>query len=158
MNFERQVSRLLHDEHQASVALLGRLEQALVRAADAEQRTLAAPLVRQLELETAHHFDFEEHELFPRMAAAGDAELAALLTEEHESIREVAGELLPLARALAAGELAGGDRPAFRRLALELVERMVAHIQKETMGLLPLIDDLLDDTADRELAFAYAAS
>jgi hypothetical protein len=33
----------------------------------------------------------------------------------------------------------------------------VAHIQKETMALLPMLDDLLDDDSDRELAFAYAA-
>lgn len=35
---------------------------------------------------------------------------------------------------------------------------MVAHIQKETMGLLPMIEDLLDDDTDRELALAYADS
>jgi hypothetical protein len=39
-----------------------------------------------------------------------------------------------------------------------MVERQVAHIQKETMALLPLLDDLLDDELDRELAFAYASS
>jgi hypothetical protein len=39
-----------------------------------------------------------------------------------------------------------------------MVERQVAHIQKETMALLPLLEDLLDDDADRELSFAYAAA
>ena len=34
---------------------------------------------------------------------------------------------------------------------------MVAHIQKETMALLPLLDDLLDEDSDRELSFAYSA-
>jgi hypothetical protein len=42
-------------------------------------------------------------------------------------------------------------------LAGELVERQVAHIQKETMALLPMLDDLLDDETDRQLAFTYAA-
>ena len=37
-----------------------------------------------------------------------------------------------------------------------IVERQVAHIQKESMALLPLLDDLLDEDDDRELAFAYA--
>ena len=46
---------------------------------------------------------------------------------------------------------------SFRRGALEIVERQVAHIQKETMALLPMLDDLLDEETDRELAFAYAS-
>jgi hypothetical protein len=37
------------------------------------------------------------------------------------------------------------------------VERQVSHIQKETMALLPLLDDLLDEETDRRLAFEYAA-
>ena len=34
--------------------------------------------------------------------------------------------------------------------------REVAHIQKETMALLPMLDDFLDEESDRALAFAYA--
>ena len=46
----------------------------------------------------------------------------------------------------------------FRRLALELVERQVAHIQKESMALLPMLDDLLDDETDRALSFACTSA
>jgi hemerythrin-like domain-containing protein len=158
MTFARQVSQALDDEHRASLELAGRLERALARAADAELSTLAGALARQLEHEIGRHFGFEEDELFPRMAEAGDGDLAALLKDEHESLRAVAAELQPLARAAAAGGLGVGDRAAFQRLALEWVERLVAHIQKETMALLPLLEDLLDDEADRTLAFAYASA
>jgi hemerythrin-like domain-containing protein len=157
MPFDSQVAQTLDHEHRSNLDLLGRVERALARDAEAELRVLVGPLVRCLEHEIAHHFGFEEEALFPRMAEAGDAELAALLSEEHDSIRAVAGELLPLARGAAVGTLDADGHAAFRRLALELVERMVAHIQKETMALLPLLDDLLDDSADRELSFAYAA-
>jgi hemerythrin-like domain-containing protein len=160
MNFARQVARTLDDEHRANLELLGRLERTLARrdeAARHEMRALGGALRRQLDEEIGRHFGFEEEQLFPRMAEAGDGGLAALLTEEHDSLREVAAELGPLARALAADTLGDGDRAAFRRLAAEWIERMVAHIQKETMALLPLLDDLLDDDADRELALAYAA-
>jgi len=44
-----------------------------------------------------------------------------------------------------------------KRHALEMIERQVAHIQKETMALLPMLDDVLDDDDDRALAFACAA-
>lgn len=158
MNFARQVSQKLDEEHREHLELLGRVERGVLRGADAELPALAGPLVRQLEQEVGHHFGFEEEQLFPRMSEAGDGDLAELLAEEHESIRAVAAELLPLARAAAGSGLDPAQWPAFRRLALELVERMVAHIQKETMALLPLIDDLLDEDIDRELTFTYASA
>lgn len=156
MSFSRQVAQALDDEHRANLDLLGRAERAFARAADPEVPALASRLVRHLEHEVDRHFGFEEEQLFPRMAEAGDGDLAALLTEEHESIREVAAELLPLARAAAAGTLPAAETATLKRLVLEIVERQVAHIQKETMALLPLLDDLLDDDTDRELTFAYA--
>ena len=66
--------------------------------------------------------------------------------------------MLPLARAAAAGELDDAGWNTLKVGALEMVERQVSHIQKETMALLPMLDDLLDDDTDRELAFAYAAA
>ncbi|MCW5634058.1 MAG: hemerythrin domain-containing protein [Rubrivivax sp.] len=157
MDATRHVPRALDDEHRALLELLGRLETALVRRDLAAWPALARSLLPQLEREVARHFDFEEHELFPRLAEAGDGAMAALLTEEHESIRAVVAELLPAARATAAAAVpGGGEAEPFHRLALELVERQVAHIQKETMALLPLLEDLLDDDTDRRLAFAYA--
>jgi hemerythrin-like domain-containing protein len=158
MSLMRQVPQALDTEHRTSLDLLGRLERALQRGTDDELHALAAPLVRLLEHEIGRHFDFEEHELFPRLADAGDGGVAALLTEEHDIIREVAAELLPLARSAAAGTLAPADAATLKPLALELVERQVSHIQKETMALLPMLDDLLDEDTDRELAFAYASA
>jgi hemerythrin-like domain-containing protein len=160
MSYRRNVSHALDEEHRANLDLLGRVEQAFVRArtgaGDPELARLAGALGRHLEQDIGRHFDFEERELFPRMADAGDGDIAALLTEEHDVIRAVARELLPLARAAAAGTLDATGWDALKRGALELVERQVAHIQKETMALLPLLDDLLDEDTDRELALGYA--
>ncbi len=158
MTYTGHVARALDDEHRANLELLERVERAFARAADGDVARHAALLAQHLEHEVDRHFVFEEEQLFPRMADAGDDELARLLTEEHDSIREVAAELLPLARAAAQGGLASGQLPVLRRLAAELVERQVAHIQKETMALLPLLEDVLDDDADRELAFAYTCA
>lgn len=157
MSFSRQVSQALDEEHRANLELLGRAERVFARNDDPEAQQLAGQLVRHLEHEIARHFGFEEDQLFPRMADAGDGDLAEMLTEEHDTIRSVADELLPLARSAAAGgELSADDAGTLKRLVLEIVERQVAHIQKETMALLPLLEDLLDDDVDRELAFAYA--
>jgi hemerythrin-like domain-containing protein len=154
-----QVSRLLDDEHRNNIALLGKVEQAFTRASrfEPELAGLTNQLVRAIEHEVDRHFRFEEESLFPRMAENGDEEMAGLLVEEHDSIREVAAELLPLARLGVAGTLDAAGWTRLRLCALELVERQVAHIQKETMALLPLLDDVLDDETDRDLAFAYAS-
>lgn len=159
MNFLRQTSRTLDEEHRALLELLGRVEQSLGRSAgrDAALADLAGRFAQALALDIERHFRFEEDELFVRMADAGDGDMAALLAEEHEAIREIAAELLPLARAAAAGTIDDAGWQVFRRGAMEMVERQVAHIQKETMALLPLLEELLDEDADRELAFAYAA-
>ncbi len=164
MTFLRQTSRALDDEHRANLDLLERVEQAFARlprsgaTGNPDLARLAEALRGQLEQEIGRHFDFEERELFPRLGEAGEGDIAELLAEEHAAIREVASELLPLARAAAAETLDAGGWQALQRGVLELVERMVAHIQKETMALLPMLDDLLDEDTDRELAFAYAAA
>jgi hemerythrin-like domain-containing protein len=158
------VTQALDTEHRNSLDLLGRVERAFTRApkagavTDPEIARLASAFARLIEEDIARHFDFEERELFPRMAESGEGDIAGLLTEEHDAIRAVAGEILPLAQAAAAGTISDAGFDALRRGALEMVERQVAHIQKETMALLPLLDDLLDDDTDRELAFAYAST
>ncbi len=164
MSTARQVSHTLDIEHRSSLELLGRVEAAFARlsrkggARDANFMTLAAGFARLIEQDITRHFDFEERELFPRMAQAGEGDIAELLKEEHDAIRAVATEILPLVHAAAAATLDDAGFDALKRGALEMVERQVAHIQKETMALLPLLDDLLDDNTDRELAFAYASS
>ncbi len=157
MDYRRQTPQALDAEHRASLGLYGKLEQALV-ARDREGLVrLAGPLARHLEAEVTHHFDFEERELFPRLSEAGEGDIAELLAEEHAAIREVAVALLPLVEAGPA-TLDAAQAGDFRRLALELVERQIAHIQKESMALLPMLDDLLDDEADRELSFVYTSA
>ena len=162
MNFNRQVSQALDIEHRSNLDLLGRVEQAFARAPrpvdDPQFRKLAGAFVRLIDLDVGRHFDFEEQQLFPRMVESGEADIAGMLQEEHDAIRAVAAEILPLAQAAAAGPLDADRYDALRRGALEMVERQVAHIQKETMALLPLVEDLLDEEVDRELAFAYASN
>jgi hemerythrin-like domain-containing protein len=163
MSFQRQVSRALDDEHRANLEILGQVEKGFARslgegsAQDPDLSRLAGVLGRLLEHDIGRHFDFEERELFPRMEESGDGDMAMLLAEEHEAIRAVADELLPMTRAATSGTLDGAGWIALRRGALEIVERQVAHIQKETMALLPALEDLLGDDDDRELALAYAS-
>lgn len=148
MTFDRAISRQLHEEHVATLALWGRVEQSL--ASGAHDAALMREAAAALAGEIARHFEFEETQLFPRLAAAGEGDIAELLTEEHAAIRAAAARF----RALAGDD---PPRPELRPVAFELAERLVSHVQKEEMALLPALDDLLDADADRELQLAYAS-
>ena len=139
----RQVSRRLHEEHQATLVLWARVEASLAagKIDAALMRSAAAALAGEIE----RHFDFEETELFPRLAAAGEGDIAELLREEHVSIRAAATSFIALVK----------ENPIhgkLRALGLELAERLVSHVQKEEMSLLPALEDLLDDQTDAALA------
>lgn len=161
MTFTRQVPSCLHREHLETLGLLERAEAALAKSkappapADQAFARLFAELAASLANEIGRHFGFEEQALFPLLAAGGDGDIAALLAEEHHAILAVAERLLPPLRGGIAG--VAGDWPAFRETALELIERQVAHIQKEEMSLLPVLEDLLDDEQDAELLGRYLA-
>ena len=148
MEFNRHISRRLHEEHIATLALWSRVESSLAanRPDAALLKSAAAALAEELD----RHFAFEEAELFPRLAAAGEADIGMLLADEHATIRDVGREFIALVK----GE---PDSTRLRTLGLELAERLVSHVQKEEMSLLPSLDDLLDEETDAELTSTYAS-
>jgi hemerythrin-like domain-containing protein len=159
-----ETGQILAREHRDNLALLGRVEQAMLRGGgagadiDADALQLVRSLSEHMTHDLARHFAFEEQQLFPRMVTAGEGDLSELLTEEHEAIRAVAAELAPFVAAASNGVLDAEGSDNLRRLALEMVERLLSHVEKEEMSLVPLLDDLLDDDTDRELALGYASS
>jgi hemerythrin-like domain-containing protein len=146
--FTRQVCRRLHEEHEASLALCSRLEATLAagRSDAALMRAAAAALAGEVE----RHFAFEEAELFPRLAASGEGDIADLLQEEHVAIRAAAARFIALVKE-------NSFKNELRVVGLELAERLASHAQKEEMSMLPALDELLDEETDHELASAYAA-
>ncbi len=158
-----QIANLLQDEHRSNLALLGRVENALVRAPrGAKARSdellgLMRELLHQTEHDVDRHFAFEESELFERMEDRGEGDIVGLLRQEHDAIRDVVAELVPLVKRSLDSTLDDAGWNALRTAALELVERQVSHIQKEEMSLLPMLEDMLDDEADRQLAMDYVS-
>lgn len=165
MDFLRQTNRRLYEEHVATLQLLARVERVFTGRAgayppaadDSAWPAFARALLSAIELEVARHFEFEERELFPRLQEAGDGDLAALLNEEHATIRAVAQPIAALLRAALAGGLQPQQWQTLKTLALEFSERLGSHAQKEDGALLPLLDNMLDEDTDRELFGAYAA-
>lgn len=163
MSFTNRISQTLHDEHGATVALMERLEQLLARGrrggppdkADASVARLLSDLSTGVEAEIERHFAFEENHLFTFLEAIGDAGIGAHLTSEHEAMRPLGARVAAIAR----GAMANGFSPTewgeFTRLAQELSERMLAHVQKEEMALLPVIEESMDAETEARLYEEY---
>lgn len=162
MELQRQISRALYDEHIAVIDLLGRFGRALERlgagpaaADDPAWRVLLAQVGTALEYEITRHFDLEETQLFPRLHARGEGDLAELLFEDHEVIRAVTRPLLGLVASAQAGGLDAAGWRALKAAGLELVERLGSHAEKEQGALVPLVDEMLDEATDQELWTQY---
>jgi hemerythrin-like domain-containing protein len=163
MELQRQTCRRLHEEHEAVFELLRRLERALTQSQsppdvlDPAWSALLRDLRSGLEFEVAPHFEFEERSLFPLLADAGEGDLVGLLNEDHKLIREVTAPLLDLLALGQTTKLDASGWQSLKRLGLELCERLADHAAKEEQAMLPALESLLSEEADRELFAAYAA-
>lgn len=162
MDFQRGICRMLHDEHRETIQAMDGLEDLLARGRrgvpdldGGETRKLLAKLSDMIEDEVRHHFRFEESELFTRLAEQGDEAIGEHLTDEHNAMLPVGERVAELARAALANGMSEADWEEFRALSAELIERMLSHIQKEEMALLPLLEGTLEAADDLELVTSY---
>lgn len=162
----RQITRILHEEHLTTLDALNRLDSLLGDNApksipDAHDPSIA-PLLGELTTtvggDVSTHFAFEEKEIFPRLAQFGDEGISTFLEEEHQTMLPIGQRLADLASVARSQGFDAHSWPEFHRLGNEFVERMMSHIQKEEMGMLPVLDDLLDEDSDAELANQYLMS
>jgi hemerythrin-like domain-containing protein len=114
-----------------------------------------ADLSTGVEAEVERHFAFEESSLFPYLDANGDQAIGAHLTDEHNAMRPIGTKLARLARDAATAGFDDVKWELFRRLGLELCDRMLAHVQKEEMALLPLLEEYMDAEAEARLYQEY---
>jgi len=165
MTFARRVTQVLHDEHDATTALMARLEQLTARSSGAVPdagepgvRRLLADLSTVLTGEVERHFAFEEERLFTYLSAIGEEAIGAHLAEEHAVIRPLGIRIAALARAAAASGFDAASWSEFCRVGQDLAPRLIAHAHKEEMALLPLLDESMDADTDMELFEAYTAT
>ncbi|MCC6948384.1 MAG: hemerythrin domain-containing protein [Bradyrhizobiaceae bacterium] len=163
MNFSNRISQILHDEHGATVALMERLEQLVTRhkpanppdTGDRAVVQLLSDLAASMEAEVERHFAFEEEHIFTYLSTMGDDAISAHLTEEHAAIRPLGTRIATLCREAAAQGFDDARWQEFRRVGLELTERMLAHVQKEEMALLPVLEENLDPETEALLLQQY---
>jgi hemerythrin-like domain-containing protein len=165
MSSTLKIADLIHREHIKTMQALQGLDGLLRKnnerlppnLGDAALRTLMDSIVRMLAEDIQCHFGFEENHLFPELAARGQGDITAFLTEEHGAIRPLAQAVADLATAALQGTGFSSETwKSFYRQGSELCEREFFHIQKEEMGLLAAISMLIDDEADFILAKIYS--
>jgi hemerythrin-like domain-containing protein len=163
MTFANRISQALHEEHRATIALMERLEQLIARhrrsgwpdSRDRAVSQLLSDLAAGVAAEVQRHFDFEEGQLFPYLESAGDEAIGAHLTSEHEAMRPLGLRLSELAREASVQGFDDAKWDEFRRIGRELADRMLAHVQKEEMALLPLLDESMDADTEERLFHDY---
>ena len=163
MEFSRHIARLLHEEHRSTIAMLEGLENMIARAKktapdvnDPVSRKILQQMIQTIEQEVSGHFAFEEAELFTRLAEFGDEAIGEHLTQEHQAMLPIAEQAAAMANNAMNNGFSDAEWNDFRSLTGELIERMLAHIQKEEMALLPMLEDLIDSETDMTLAQAYS--
>ena len=119
---------------------------------------LLTDLARGVEADVRRHFDFEEERLFTYLDALGDQAIGAHLTDEHSVMRPLGTRLAELARQAAAHGFDEASWAEFRRVGQEFCERVIAHVQKEEMALLPLLEETMDANTEMQLYEEYVAS
>ena len=154
---------ILHQEHVTTVTVLNALEEHIfghdknkpIDAAAAGGRAELQALLDMIEREINRHFRFEEAHLFPALAHRGYGELATMLEQEHDAIRNLSASL----KAVAVPALAQGfDREswqAYRKAAMDLIPSVMFHIQKEETAVIERLSFFLAAETDRALAEEY---
>jgi len=163
MEFSRRTPQVLHEDHSATIKVLEALET-MIANARRKVPAISDPTVMHalsmtagaIEQEISTHFAFEEQELFTRLEEAGDGAIGAHLKQEHAAILPLGQQVATLARSAMDSGFTDHSWGQFRAACSEMIERMFAHIQKEEMALLPLLDDLLDPETDMDLSTNYS--
>lgn len=162
MQYTRSVPRLLHDEHIGTIALIDRIENVVLNqrevppsATEGDVAAVIRRLVASIDAEVMNHFGFEENTLFPFLTERGEANIGMLLEEEHNLMRDVGYDIARLAKEAREAGYTAQSWGEMRRLCGEWAERMMSHVQKEEMALLPILEDILDADADAELVALY---
>ena len=164
MEFTKRVCESLQDEHYATIALLNRLGQLTARhrrgnppnVSDHEVRQLLSDLSTAITTEVRRHFSFEEDCIFTYLEEIGDGQICTHLTDEHRVILPLGLRIAKLAGAAAAQGFDEAGWNAFFPIAQEFCERLQAHIQKEEMALLPLLEENMSAETDARLFQEHA--
>lgn len=134
----------LFGEHEAALRELERLRLAAV---DLERPGATAELegaLRFLETEIRAHNQWEEDHLFPKLEIyTGPHGPCMVMRSEHRQLWELYDHVAPLLEAMKQGPADPGRSAQLSRVALSIVDLLVAHIAKENQIVFPMAKQML---------------
>ena len=163
MEYARATAHAMHDDHMTVLALLDRTEQLVQRhsedtppdGAQTETRMLLSDLKAAVHGEIAAHFAFEEDELFPILEDAGADDMTGILKGEHDVLLPLGRRLADLADVVGREGFTTDRWTEFRQLAGAFTTGLRSHVDKEEMGMVPALEDILDEDQDEDLIAGY---
>lgn len=121
-----------------------------------EAKKLLADLNAAFSSELPRHFEVEEKDLFPLLADSGLEQLVDILLEDHRLIRDLITILKPLiSKALKESKLSELEWQTFFQQADALITELSAHAEKEDAGLVPELEEILDEKQAEEIYKRY---
>lgn len=154
-----ELGQVLHEEHFRILVSICGLENRVsgemrdrpLDPTDGEDLRQLDELLASLDGVIEHHV-FEETVVFPLISDGGDADLALLLMREHGAIEPMARRLRNVTLEMVDGHVGNGRWDEFCAAAHALVQEVMAHLQREELGIVQRLDTLLDPETDRRLA------
>jgi hemerythrin-like domain-containing protein len=154
MNFRNRICQTLHDEHLANIALLQRIGQLLAAQGRAPPDNNQAVQRLLSDLGSGMASEVKRH-LFTYLDSVGESAIGAHLTEEHSILRPLIAQLCEIARTTRECGFDAGSWNEFQHLGAEVCGQLSAHIQKEEIALLPLIEENMDSETEIQLYQDY---
>ncbi|MBK8176289.1 MAG: hemerythrin domain-containing protein [Rhodospirillales bacterium] len=154
-----ELGAILHEEHFHIVVWICDLQNRTTGTAALQPLDPNCPddkrqletLILGLDQVLVHHA-FEETVLFPLVRDRGGSELTMLLTDEHIAIEPIVARLQSVVRAILARGPGNGLWSECCAVSGELIAEMMAHLEKEELGVVRQLDCLLDADTDHRLA------
>lgn len=156
-----RLSEILHEEHQRTLVVLDELDgwRGKEQPADLETiKKLLEALVDVAESDIRCHYAFEENHLFPILRTHGAEFMTNMLQGEHAIIRPIAIELSGVAQTALIEGFTAVTWEKFLELSFEFIGHETFHIQKEEMGLINALNQMLDAETEAPLIEAYKTS
>lgn len=153
MKYKYQICMDLIREHQETSVLLERFKNFLRVHGISKQPDLTLHETKRIlsdlkiafEFAVPKHFAIEEQELFSIMDDAGYGELVEVLREDHEMILGLVEKVRAILTMAEEGSLTMVAWETLYRQGLTLVTELTAHAEKEDAGLLPVIEETIDN-------------
>lgn len=163
MEYTRATARAMHDDHMAVNALLDRVERFVEQHGSDDIPDHTRPEVGQLlselraavEGEITSHFSFEEESLFPILEEAGAGDMCAILRRDNQVLLPQGMRLAEIAGPAGRSGFTAESWSEFRRDALTFADGLRGHANKEEMGMVPALEELLEEDQDRDLIARY---